>query len=127
GGEVVDLTEHILAGLGTPSRSEPMPDGATFHIHDTLAPTVTSEGSVRGDLSVVAGVIEWEDVRALAALATPRPDAQASVGLNDAVELDLTFLGDLLAPGDPLVTDVIFIQTRPGEGESSREGVALLA
>lgn len=126
-GEVVDLTEEILSGLGTPSSSEPMPNGATFHVHPSLAPTVTLAGEVRSDLSVIAGVLETEFVRALAVLATPRPDAQASVGVDDAVEIDVTFLGDLLTPCDPLVTDVIFIQTRPGEGEPQLEDVALLA
>lgn len=126
-GDMVDLTEHILEGLGTPNRSERLPDGASFHIYESLTPSVTSAGNVRSDLSVVAGVIEVDQVRALAALATPKSDAQGSVGLDDSVELDLTFLGELLAPGDPIVTDVIFIQTRPGENESSLEDVALLS
>lgn len=126
-GEVVDLTEHILAGLTTPDSSEPMPDGATFHVYDSLAPTVTSAGILRSDLSVVAGVIETENVRALAALATPLPDAVASVGLDDAVELDLTFLGDLLAPGDPLVAELLFIQTRPDADEPVLGDIALLS
>src|SRR5690606_35716356 len=57
-GAAVDLTEHIIAGLGAPSRSVSLPEDATFHVHDSLRPSVTTFGKPRTDVDVVAGTLE---------------------------------------------------------------------
>ncbi|MDT0200378.1 LCCL domain-containing protein [Nocardioides sp. AE5] len=125
-GQEVDLTDEIIDGLGAPTRSVDLPEGATFHVYDDLAGTVTSHGHTRGDVTVIAGVIEFEGSRSLAALGTPDPDAEEPIGPDDAVELDLTFLGERLQPGDPIAVDFLFVQARPAADEEAASGIDLL-
>lgn len=126
-GSVVDLTEQVLAGLGTPDRSVDLPEGGTFHVHDSLAASVSANGATRTDVTVVAGLLEFEGASALAALATPAADATGPIGTDDTVELDVTFLGDMLAPGDPMIVDFAFLQARPAADEKTATGLDLLA
>lgn len=126
-GTPVELIGDVLAGLGAPTRSVDLPEGATFHVHDSLAPSITTRGASRSDVDVTAGVLEFEGSRALAALATPHPDAARPIGLDDVVELDVTHLDELLSPGDPMILDFAFLQARPTVDEERADGLDLLS
>lgn len=59
-------------------------------------------------------------------LGTPDADADKPIGLEDQIEMDLTFMGDKLRPGDPMAFDFSFVQTLPGNDPEGASGVELL-
>lgn len=136
GQDPVELREELVAAL-EPELDNPteLGSGARFHPAPILDPRVVApDGQERGDLDVIAGLLEHDGDRTLAVLATPQPDAAVNVATEDRVRLDLTLLGDdLLAPGDALLLDWAFLQgLPPGDAEAAAEeagldGVALLA
>lgn len=127
-GEMIDLTENILAHLdGIEGQEHDLPEGAVFVVFPDLEPTVVDhDGQIRSDVEIVAGVLSTPDAQGLAVLATPDADAQAPIGLNDLIELDLTFL-EQLSPGDALVADIGFLQAFAGAAPAELDPVALLA
>lgn len=128
-GDQVDLTDAAVDGLQGPAdREVELVDGVTFGVHDALDAAVTDAGgTVREDLDVVAGLIEYDGDRALAVLATPHVEAATPVGFGDQVSIDLTYLGDRLGPGDPLLADFAFLQAHPGDDDADASGLELLA
>lgn len=127
-GAEVDLTEQVLSLLpGDPDRSVALPHGATFDVHEVLAPWISGpDGAPRTDVDAVAGVLRTPDGDGIAVLATPNADAGDPVGLDDHLEIDLSYLGPLLAPGDPLVVDHGFLQALPGEDPVDADALDLL-
>lgn len=128
GGEV-DLTADLMELLpGEPDATVELAHGATFDVHDVLAPWISGpDGERRTDIDTVAGVLRAPEGDAIAVLATPHPDAERPVGLDDSVEMDVSFLGDLLAPGDPLLVDYAFLQALAGEDPADTAPLELLA
>lgn len=113
-----DLTAAIDAHFEEADAILPLAEGLTFEVFDALAGTVIdAAGAVRADVSVVAGFLRTEEGRALAALGTPKDGAEKPIGPMDRVELDLTFLGEALQPGDLLVADIGFLQSFAIDGE----------
>src|SRR5690625_1354754 len=117
-GETVELLGDILAELSSPDVSFELPHDGTLHVFDCLLPSIVDgDGNTRTDVDVLAGVLEHEDERGLAVLATPHPDSTTPIGLEDSVEIDVTFLGEKLQPGDPLLVDYVFLQARAAADE----------
>lgn len=131
-GEEVDLTEAVVDGVqGSADREVELTNGVTFHVYDSLlARIVDAHGDERGDLDVVAGLIEYEGDQALSVLATPTAEADASVRFGDQVVVDVTYLGEQLQPGDPVISDFAFVQSLPHEDDETHAaltGLELLA
>lgn len=126
-GTTIDLTESILSELATrQGEKHDLPRGASFTIHPDLNAFVSdADDRVREDVDVVAGILSAEGARGLAVLGSPALDAATPIGLADSVQFDLTFL-DELAPGDPLLVDLAFLQTVAGPAPANLRGIELL-
>ncbi|MCC5950276.1 MAG: VWD domain-containing protein [Nitriliruptoraceae bacterium] len=113
-GELIDLLAPIVAALGDDAdQVVELPGEARLLTYDTLTPRLRDgrDDTLRDDVSMVGGLLEYEGVRALAILATPAPDG-APIQLEDEAEVDLTFL-DELAPGDVTLADYALISATP--------------
>lgn len=127
-GEPVELLGDILSELTSPDTSFELPHDGTLHVFDSLLPSIVDgDGNPRTDVDVVAGVLEHDGERGLAVLASPHANSTTPIGLDDSVEFDVTFLGEKLQPGDPLLMDYVFLQARPAADEPELAGVELLA
>lgn len=116
-GDVVDLTDAVLDGLtGQGGQPVELADGATFTPKPALdAHIADAGGQPRDDVAAVGGVLDTPGGPALAVVGTP--DDGAHIRVDDRMRFDLTFLGEeLLAPGDPLFADHLFIQALPVDG-----------
>ncbi|QOW25449.1 VWD domain-containing protein [Lysobacter sp. H23M47] len=128
-GQRVELLEEILANLpGEPDAAVPLPHDAQFIAYPQLRPWLSGgDGSRRDDVTVIAGLLRTPDGDGLAIVAMPDPDAAAPIGLDDSVELDLTFLGDRLTPDDPMSIDFAFLQALPGQDPAGAGALEVLA
>ncbi len=149
-GELTDISPAVVEHLQSISSAEKtvelMPD-VRFTVIDALEPRLlvqafpdaeTSEQDdteypspdhwiPRDDVTVVAGLLEYDGEGALAILATPDDDAEQGVGFHDVLEFDLTFLEDDLQPGDALLADFAFAQGLPdGEDPGLDDGFTTL-
>lgn len=124
-GDIVDITADIVGQFsGEASETVNLDEDLRFEIYPALdAHLVNEDGEVRTDVDVVAGIISTPEGRALAALATPHPDAEGPITIGDKVSLDLTFLAEKLQPGDPMLVDFSFLQTLPAEDGLAEVGL----
>ncbi|KGM51813.1 hypothetical protein N792_09205 [Lysobacter concretionis Ko07 = DSM 16239] len=124
----VELIDEILANLpGEPDPAVPLPHGGEFHAYPELRPWLSGHDGVRRqDVDVVAGILRTPEGDGFAVLATPHANVQTPIGLDDSVEIDLTFLDKLLTPGDPLSVDFAFLQTLPGSTPAGATSLEVL-
>lgn len=130
GGAEIDFTGSVLSNLekATPEQVVEVADGVTFRVYDKTKPSIIDgAGKKREDVEVLAGLLDFDDETVYAVLATPDADAQKPIGLEDQIEMDLTFMGDSLQPGDPMAFDFSFVQTLPGSDPAGASGLELLA
>lgn len=142
-GSLRSLDEEIVAHLQVEvDQAVTIHPGVTFHVVPALDPYLVTpsqpllEGvltdEIRDDVDVVAGLLEYDDSFALAALATPDADAETPIGFADELTFDLSFVDDL-DPGDTLIFDYAFAQSLPAvaapdqQAESALQGLELLA
>src|SRR5690625_5105042 len=117
-GEIVELIGDIVDALDAPAESVDLPHDAIFHVFDELAPQILDRsGNARGDVDVVAGLLEHEGNFGVAVLGTPTPDATEPIGPEDEVKFDVTFLGEKVHPEDPLPLDFSILQAIPAADE----------
>ncbi|QOY63644.1 VWD domain-containing protein [Lysobacter sp. H21R4] len=128
-GQRVELLEEILANLpGEPDAAVQLPHDAQFIAYPQLRPWLSAgEGSRRDDVTVIAGLLRTPDGEGLAIVAMPDRNATAPIGLDDSVELDLTFLGERLTPDDPMSIDFAFLQALPGQDPADAGALGVLA
>ncbi|WP_222564181.1 VWD domain-containing protein [Novilysobacter antarcticus] len=128
-GNRVELLDEIMANLpGEPQAAVPLPHDAQFIAYPELRPWLSAgDGSRREDVTVVAGLLRTPDGDGLAIVAMPDSGATAPIGMDDSVELDLTFLGDRLTPDDPMSIDFAFLQALPGQDPADAGGLEVLA
>lgn len=122
-GAEVDLTDQVVGLLaGEPTTSTDLGGDVTFHHHESLAARLVGpDGEVRADVDVQAGLVDASGDRMVGVVATPDTDSDEPIDDRHRVQLDLTALEDVLAPGDPLIMEVGFVQAF-GDG-SSEEGL----
>ncbi|HLT17158.1 MAG TPA: LCCL domain-containing protein [Acidimicrobiales bacterium] len=129
-GEVVELADELIGRLaGEPTGSVDLGGGVTFHHRDELAARLVGpDGEVRDDVAMEAGLVEADGDLLIGVLGTPEPGAEAPIDDRSRVQLELTAIDDLVAPGDPLLVDVGFLQAYgDGSDEGDLRGTALLA
>lgn len=127
-GDVVELFDEIIEALDSPAESVPLPHDAMFHVFDELNPQLLDEsGEARTDVNMIAGILEHDDNVGIAVVGTPHPEATEPIGPTDQVKFDVTFLGSLVRPDDPLLLDFSFLQAIPAADEAAASGIELLA
>lgn len=128
-GEVVDLTTDVLALAGELDEAIPLGGDSELLVWPELdAHLIDFDGSVREDVEVVGGVLRTNEGEALILVATPEGEDTPPIDHDDQFTFDLTDLGDLLEPGDPLVYEYAFAHTYgPDDAGAPESGPALFA
>ena len=128
-GDEIDLTADIVSWLEGQDLDDTttLADGLDFHRYDALSPELVRRGALRDDVTMTAGLIESDAGAAIAVLATPDEPTSDPIGFEDRIRVDLSFLGDRLASGDPLIVDHTFLQAfhTTGAGGSAESSSAL--
>ncbi|MGB3414778.1 MAG: LCCL domain-containing protein [Microbacteriaceae bacterium] len=129
--EWVEFLPEFLEALQTQTAdaSHTLLDGLEFRQYDLLKPKMTNaQGLARSDVKLVAGLLSANDKTTLAVLASPDRGTKTPIGAEDYVLLDLSLVGHLITPGDPVLLDYSLVQARPelSEEERAHEGIELL-
>lgn len=115
----LELTDLIVDHLAAqqPDTSVEIHPGVTFHEYSVLQggiiDTELDPLADRQDVTITAGLLQNEHGTSLSLLATPDPHTTNPIYFKDVVKFDLTFLDDLIEPGDPLIYDYAFLQSIP--------------